>query len=85
MSKDEKTTSLATAALLLSGLLLGGYATSTAGSSLMDARATAVQKQSVYPEVQDLPPKREACDDGRRTGEAPEGTDRRARSPDVAG
>jgi hypothetical protein len=61
MSKDEKTTSLATAALLLSGLSLGGYATSTAGSSLMDARAeaTAVPKQSVYPQVQDLPPKRE--------------------------
>jgi hypothetical protein len=61
MSKDGKPTSLATAALLLSGLSLGGYATSTAGSSLMDARAeaTAVPKQRVYPKVQDLPPKRE--------------------------
>jgi hypothetical protein len=61
MSKDRKTTSLATAALLLSGLSLGGCATSTAGSSLMDARAeaTAVPKTSVYLLVEDLPPKRE--------------------------
>ena len=61
MSKDRRTTSLATAALLLSGLSLGGCATSTAGSSLMDARAeaTAVPKTSVYLLVEDLPPKRE--------------------------
>src|SRR5881275_702864 len=60
MSKDGRTT-LATAALLLSGLSLGGCATSTAGSALMDARAeaTALPKTSVYPPVEDLPPKRE--------------------------
>jgi hypothetical protein len=57
MSKDGRTTSLATAALLLSGLSLGGCATSTAGSSLMDARAeaTALPKKNVYLPVQDLP------------------------------
>ena len=61
MSKDGRTTSLATAALLLSGLSLGGCATSTAGSSLMDARAEAPAppKASVYLPVEDLPPKRE--------------------------
>src|SRR3984893_10065644 len=61
MSKDGRTTSLATVALLLSGLSLGGCATSSVGSSLMDARAqaTAVPKTSVYLPVEDLPPKRE--------------------------
>jgi hypothetical protein len=61
MSKDGKTTSLATVALLLSGLSLGGCATSTADSSLMDARAeaTALPKTGVYLPVEDLPPKRE--------------------------
>jgi hypothetical protein len=61
MSKDGRTTSLTTAALLLSGLSLGGCATSTAGSSLMDARAEAPAppKASVYLPVEDLPPKRE--------------------------
>jgi hypothetical protein len=61
MSKDGRTTSLATAALLLSGLSLGGCAASTAGSSLMDARAqaTALPKTSAYLPVEDLPPKRE--------------------------
>src|SRR5229473_343003 len=61
MSKNGRTTSLATTALLLSGLSLGGCATSIAGSSPMDARAeaTALPKTSVYPPVEDLPPKRE--------------------------
>jgi hypothetical protein len=61
MSKDGRATSLATAALLLSGLSLGGCATSTAGSSLMDARAEAgaLPKTSDYLPVEDLPPKRE--------------------------
>ena len=60
MSKDRRTTSLATAALLLSGLSLGGCAASTGGSSLMDARAEAPAppKTSVYLPVEDLPPKR---------------------------
>jgi hypothetical protein len=60
MSKDGRTTSLATAALL-SGLWLGGCATSTAGSSLMDARAEAgaLPKTGDYLPVEDLPPKRE--------------------------
>ncbi len=61
MSKDRRTTSLATTALLLSGLALSGCATSTGGSSLMDARAEAPAppKTSVYLPVEDLPPKRE--------------------------
>jgi hypothetical protein len=61
MSKDRRTTSLAMVALLLSGLSLGGSATSTGGSSLMDARAEAPAppKTSVYLPVEDLPPKRE--------------------------
>ena len=61
MSKDGRTTSLTTAALLLSGLSLGGCATSTAGSSLLDARAEAGAhpKTSDYLPVEDLPPKRE--------------------------
>jgi hypothetical protein len=61
MSKDRRATSLATAALLLSGLALGGCATPTGGSSLMDARAEvpAPPKTSVYLPVEDLPPKRE--------------------------
>jgi hypothetical protein len=60
MSKDRRITPLATAALLLSGLALGGCATSTAGSSLMDARAEVPSppKTSVYLPVEDLPPKR---------------------------
>ena len=61
MLKGGKTWSLATAALLLSVLSLGGCATSTAGSSLMDARAEAPAppKTSAYLPVEDLPPKRE--------------------------
>ena len=61
MSKDRRTTSLAMATLLLLGFALGGCATSTAGSSLMDARAeaSAPPKTSVYLPVEDLPPKRE--------------------------
>ena len=61
MSKDGRTTALATTALLLSGLSLGGCATSTAGSSLMDARAEAPAppNPSVYLPVEDLPSKRE--------------------------
>jgi hypothetical protein len=61
MSKDGKITALAALALLLLGLSLGGCATSTAGSSLMDARAEApaLPKTSVYLPVEDLPPKSE--------------------------
>jgi len=45
---------------LLLSLLLGGCATSTAGSSLMDARAEAAPpKTSIYLPVEDLPPQRE--------------------------
>jgi len=52
---------LAAVALLLSSLSLGGCATSTAGSSPMDARAEAPAppKASAYLPVEDLPPKRE--------------------------
>jgi hypothetical protein len=59
MSKDGKVTALVAAALLLSSLSLGGCITSTAGSSLMDARAEApaLPKTSVYLPVEDLPPK----------------------------
>jgi|SRR5450631_477111 hypothetical protein len=61
MSKDRKVTALVAGALLLSSLSLGGCTTSTAGSSLMDARAeaTAPPKKNVYLPVEDLPPKRE--------------------------
>ena len=56
MSKDGKTTSLATAALLLSGLSLGGCATSTIPSSLTDAHAEApVRPTSGYLPL-DMPP-----------------------------
>src|SRR6202790_3850775 len=62
VSNERKITALAAGALLLSSLSLGGCATSTAGSSLMDARAEAPPPSphtSVYPLVGDLPPKRE--------------------------
>jgi len=78
---------LAAVALLLSSLSLGGCATSTAGSSPMDARAeaTAPPKASALSRGRrSAAPAREARDDGRRTVEAPEGIDRRARSPDVS-
>jgi hypothetical protein len=58
-SNERKITGLAAGALLLSSLSLGGCATSTAGSSLMDARAEAAPAPSVYPLLDDLPPKRE--------------------------
>jgi len=60
-SNERKISALAAAALLLSSLSLGGCGTSTAGSSLMDARAEAAAppKTSVYLPVEDLPPKRE--------------------------
>jgi hypothetical protein len=52
---------LAAAALLLHCLSLGGCATSTTGSSPMDARAegSARPKTSGYLPIEDLPPKRE--------------------------
>jgi hypothetical protein len=58
---DERIPALAAGALLLLSLSLGGCATSTAGSSLMDARAEAPapRKTNVYLPVEDLPPNRE--------------------------
>ena len=52
---------LAAGALLLLNLSLGGCATSTAGSSLMDSRAEVPvpPKTGVYLPVEDLPPQRE--------------------------
>jgi hypothetical protein len=57
---DRQTAALAAAALLLS-FFLGGCATSTTGSSLMDARAEAPAspKTSAYPPVEVVPPARE--------------------------
>ena len=53
-------TALAAGTPLLLSLSLGGCATSTAGSSLMDARAEApAAKTSAYLPVEDLPPKRD--------------------------
>ena len=53
---ERKIRAFAFAALLLSSLSLGEYATATAGSSLMDARAQAPPpKTSIY----DPPPQRE--------------------------
>ena len=62
MSKDGKIASRAAAALLFEPLL-GGCATSTAGSSLMDARAEAPARPKEadgYLPVHDLPPKRDS-------------------------
>ena len=52
---------LAAAALALYSLSLGGCATSTVGSSPMDARAESPvrPKTSGYLPIEDLPPKRE--------------------------
>jgi hypothetical protein len=57
----KRITALAAGTPLLLSLSLGGCATSTAGSSLMDARAEAPAppKPSVYLPVHDLPPPRE--------------------------
>src|ERR1700688_2879016 len=57
----RRITALAVGTPLLLSLSLGGCATSTAGSSLMDARAEAAAppKASAYLPVEDLPPKRE--------------------------
>jgi hypothetical protein len=57
----RRTAALAAGALLLSGLSLGGCATSTTGSSLMDARAEApaAPKTSAYLPVEVMPPARE--------------------------
>jgi len=59
---NEKLTGLAAAVLLLLSLSLGGCATSTTGSSLMDARAEAPMpsKANGYLPVEDLPPPRES-------------------------
>jgi len=56
----KQATALAAAAPLLLSLALVGSASSTAGSSLMDARAEvpAPPKTSAYPLVEDLPPAR---------------------------
>jgi hypothetical protein len=58
---DRRTVPSAVMLLLLS-LALGGCATSSAGSSLMDARAEAPMppKTSAYLPVEDLPPARES-------------------------
>jgi hypothetical protein len=58
---NGQVTALALRPVLLLPLSLGGCATSTAGSSLMDARAEAPAspKTSGYPRVEDLPPQRE--------------------------
>ena len=58
---NEQVTALTTRAVLVLSVSLGGCATSTAGSSLMGARAEAPapSQTSSYPAVEDLPPKRE--------------------------
>jgi hypothetical protein len=58
---DKPITALAAGALLLLSFSLGGCATSTAGSSLMDAQAEAPAppKPSAYLPLEDLPPTRE--------------------------
>jgi hypothetical protein len=55
----KQITALAAGTPLLLSLSLGGCATSTAGSSLMDARAEVLPKASIYLPVHDLPPQRE--------------------------
>ena len=61
VSNERKITAFAAAALLLSSLSLCGCATSTAGSSLMNARAEAPMppRTSAYLPVEDLPSPRE--------------------------
>ena len=63
VSSKRKITALAAGVLLLSSLSLGGCASSTAGSQLMDARAeaSAVPKTSVYPPLEDPATKRETA------------------------
>jgi hypothetical protein len=59
---NEQIRALTAGALLVLTLSLGGYATSTAGSSLMDARAdkaSAPRKTNGYPSLGVLPPPRE--------------------------
>jgi hypothetical protein len=62
MSRERGLTAFAAGALLLSSLSLCGCASSTTGSSPMDARAEAPapRKASLYPAVGDLPPERAA-------------------------
>jgi hypothetical protein len=55
----KQITAFAAGTPLLLSLSLGGCATSTAGSSLMNARAQVLPKASVYLPVHDLPPQRE--------------------------
>ena len=63
VNANKQPTALAAGVLLLLGLSLGGCATSTAGSSLMDARAQAPAppKTSAYLPVEVLPPARETA------------------------
>ena len=58
---ERRLTAFVAATLLLSSLSLGGCASSTAGSSLSDARAEVPgpPKTSIYPAIDDMPPKRE--------------------------
>jgi predicted small secreted protein len=58
---NERRTRLAARALLLLSFSLGGCATSTTGSSLMDARAevAAPPKTGAYLPVEDMPPDRQ--------------------------
>ncbi|WP_213740383.1 hypothetical protein [Bradyrhizobium sp. dw_411] len=58
---NERMAGRAAAALLLLSFSLGGCATSTTGSSLMDARAEVVApaKTSGYLPVEDMPPDRQ--------------------------
>jgi hypothetical protein len=60
VSNERKITALAAGVLLFSSLSLGGCATSsTAGSSLMDARAEAAAPTSAYAPLGNPPPERE--------------------------
>jgi hypothetical protein len=61
VSNERKTRALAVGALLLASLSLGGCATSTAGSSLMDARAEApaAPKPGAYPPLGNPPSDRD--------------------------
>jgi hypothetical protein len=65
----EQVTALAASAVLLLTVSLGGCATSTASSSLMDARAevSAPPKTSGYPSVEEMPPGREGMTSDERT------------------
>jgi hypothetical protein len=87
---NGQVTVLAASAVLVLTVSLGGCASSTAGSSLMDARdeASAPPKPGGYPSVEALPPNREsmpADEQSKLKKELLAAHDRQAASPKAQG